>query len=60
MVRLFLLELINLTPMDQGICGRPGKSDPYVRISLAKDVSWALCFFELVAHSAVVQCGTGV
>lgn len=38
-VRLYLLEAINLNPMDMGFGGRPGKSDPYVKVTLGKDVS---------------------
>ena len=37
-VRLYVLQALNLTPMDIGIGGRPGKSDPYLRISLGKQV----------------------
>lgn len=37
-MRLYVLQALNLTPMDIGIGGRPGKSDPYLRISLGKEV----------------------
>jgi hypothetical protein len=37
-VRLYLLKATGLTAMDIGIAGRPGKSDPYVRITLGKYV----------------------
>lgn len=36
-LRLYVLQAINLTPMDLGIGGRPGKSDPYVNIRLGKE-----------------------
>ena len=38
-VRLYVLQALNLTPMDIGLGGRPGKSDPYLKISLGKEVS---------------------
>lgn len=38
-LRLYVLEALNLTPMDLGIGGRPGKSDPYISIKLGKEVS---------------------
>lgn len=38
-VRLYVLQALNLTPMDLGIGGRPGKSDPYLRVKLGKEVS---------------------
>ena len=37
-VRLYVLQGMNLTPMDLGIGGRPGKSDPYVMVKLGKEV----------------------
>ncbi|CAM9569100.1 unnamed protein product [Phaeothamnion confervicola] len=36
-VRLYVLRAFNLTPMDLGIGGRPGKSDPYLLAKLGKD-----------------------
>ncbi|CAM9794895.1 unnamed protein product, partial [Chrysoparadoxa australica] len=36
-VRLYVLQALNLTPMDLGIGGRPGKSDPYVLVQLGKE-----------------------
>eukprot|EP00752_Nemacystus_decipiens_P012043 g10677.t1 len=36
-VRLYVLQALNLTPMDLGIGGRPGKSDPYLRVRLGKE-----------------------
>lgn len=38
-MRLYVLQAINLTPMDMGLGGRPGKSDPYLRVKLGKEVS---------------------
>ena len=32
--RLYVLRGLNLTPMDPGFGGRPGKSDPYLKIKL--------------------------
>lgn len=32
-----MLEARNLTVMDIGIGGRPGKSDPYLRVKLGKE-----------------------
>lgn len=37
-VRLYVLQALNLTPMDVGVGGRPGKSDPYLRVRLGKEV----------------------
>lgn len=37
-VRLYVLQAVNLTPMDLGIGGRPGKSDPYVSVKLGKEM----------------------
>ncbi|CBN78812.1 conserved unknown protein [Ectocarpus siliculosus] len=36
-VRLYILQALNLTPMDIGIGGRPGKSDPYLKVKLGKE-----------------------
>ncbi|CAM9836499.1 unnamed protein product, partial [Hapterophycus canaliculatus] len=36
-VRLYVLQALNLTAMDLGIGGRPGKSDPYLKIKLGKE-----------------------
>jgi hypothetical protein len=36
-VRLYVLRAMALTPMDPGWMGRPGKSDPYLRVELGKD-----------------------
>ncbi|CAB1121420.1 unnamed protein product [Ectocarpus sp. CCAP 1310/34] len=38
-VRLYVLQALNLTAMDVGIGGRPGKSDPYLKVKLGKEVS---------------------
>lgn len=43
MLRLYVLEALNLTPMDLGIGGRPGKSDPYLSVKLGKEVCLAGC-----------------
>ncbi|CAN0416970.1 unnamed protein product, partial [Scytosiphon promiscuus] len=37
-LRLYCLQALNLTPMDMGIGGRPGKSDPYLKVKLGKEV----------------------
>ncbi|CAM9992524.1 unnamed protein product [Ectocarpus sp. 6 AP-2014] len=37
-LRLYCLQALNLTPMDIGIGGRPGKSDPYLKVKLGKEV----------------------
>lgn len=37
-VRLYCLAATNLTPMDMGFGGRPGKSDPYLKVTLGKQV----------------------
>ena len=31
-LRLYCLRATNLTPMDMGFGGRPGKSDPYLKV----------------------------
>lgn len=31
-LRLYVLAATNLTPMDMGFGGRPGKSDPYLKV----------------------------
>jgi hypothetical protein len=36
-VRLYVMRGINLTPMDIGFGGRPGKSDPYLKVKLGKE-----------------------
>jgi hypothetical protein len=35
-IRLYILKGVNLTPMDPGFGGRPGKSDPYLIVNLGK------------------------
>ena len=35
-IRLYILKGTNLTPMDSGFGGRPGKSDPYLIVKLGK------------------------
>ncbi|KAJ8599899.1 hypothetical protein CTAYLR_002819 [Chrysophaeum taylorii] len=35
-IRLYVIRGIGLTPMDPGFMGRPGKSDPYLRVELGK------------------------
>lgn len=37
-IRLYVLRGTNLTPMDVGFGGRPGKSDPYLKVKLGKDL----------------------
>ena len=37
-IRLYVLRGLNLTPMDVGFGGRPGKSDPYLKVKLGKEV----------------------
>jgi hypothetical protein len=37
-IRLYVLRGTNLTPMDVGFGGRPGKSDPYLMVKLGKDL----------------------
>eukprot|EP00604_Paraphysomonas_vestita_P002816 CAMPEP_0174818892 /NCGR_PEP_ID=MMETSP1107-20130205/1828_1 /TAXON_ID=36770 /ORGANISM="Paraphysomonas vestita, Strain GFlagA" /LENGTH=1810 /DNA_ID=CAMNT_0016031457 /DNA_START=453 /DNA_END=5885 /DNA_ORIENTATION=- len=37
-VRLYVLAGKNLTPMDMGFGGRPGKSDPYLKVKLGKEL----------------------
>ncbi|CAE7652847.1 Dysf, partial [Symbiodinium microadriaticum] len=37
-IRLYVLRGTNLTPMDVGFGGRPGKSDPYLTVKLGKDL----------------------
>jgi hypothetical protein len=37
-VRLYVLAGKNLTPMDMGFGGRPGKSDPYLKVKLGKEM----------------------
>eukprot|EP00602_Paraphysomonas_sp_CaronLab_P003319 CAMPEP_0185019240 /NCGR_PEP_ID=MMETSP1103-20130426/1865_1 /TAXON_ID=36769 /ORGANISM="Paraphysomonas bandaiensis, Strain Caron Lab Isolate" /LENGTH=1852 /DNA_ID=CAMNT_0027549443 /DNA_START=18 /DNA_END=5573 /DNA_ORIENTATION=+ len=36
-IRLYVLRGTNLTPMDIGFGGRPGKSDPYLKVKLGKE-----------------------
>jgi hypothetical protein len=36
-IRLYVLRGIGLTPMDEGWGGRPGKSDPYLKVTLGKE-----------------------
>jgi hypothetical protein len=36
MIRVYILMGLNIKPMDLGFNGRPGKSDPYVKIKLGK------------------------
>jgi hypothetical protein len=36
-IRLYALRGLNLTPMDMGFGGRPGKSDPYLKVRLGKE-----------------------
>lgn len=36
-IRLYILKGTNLTPMDPGFGGRPGKSDPYLIVNLGKN-----------------------
>ena len=36
-IRLYVLRGLNLTPMDIGFGGRPGKSDPYLKVKLGKE-----------------------
>ncbi|CAN0253197.1 unnamed protein product, partial [Discosporangium mesarthrocarpum] len=36
-VRLYVLDARNLTPLDIGFAGRPGKSDPYLLVNLGKE-----------------------
>ena len=35
-VRLYCLRGVGLTPMDMNFMGRPGRSDPYLRVQLGK------------------------
>ncbi len=42
-IRLYVLASTNLTAMDMGFGGRPGKSDPYIRVS---ESSRYMCLFE--------------
>lgn len=37
-IRLYVLAGKNLTPMDMGFGGRPGKSDPYLKVKLGKEL----------------------
>jgi hypothetical protein len=37
MVRIYVLRGMSFTPMDMGIGGQQGKSDPYLRLSLGKE-----------------------
>jgi hypothetical protein len=37
-IRLYVLAGKNLTPMDMGFGGRPGKSDPYLKVRLGKEI----------------------
>mmetsp|Transcript_15392 Transcript_15392/g.31719 ORF Transcript_15392/g.31719 Transcript_15392/m.31719 type:complete len:1960 (+) Transcript_15392:197-6076(+) len=36
-VRLYVLRGLSLTPMDIGMFGRPGKSDPYLKVNVGDD-----------------------
>uniref|UniRef100_A0A7S3JR17 C2 domain-containing protein n=1 Tax=Aureoumbra lagunensis TaxID=44058 RepID=A0A7S3JR17_9STRA len=36
-IRLYVIRGVHLTPMDPGLMGAPGKSDPYLRIDLGKN-----------------------
>lgn len=36
-IRLYAMRAMNLTPMDMGFGGRPGKSDPYLKVKLGKE-----------------------
>lgn len=37
-IRLYVLEATNLTAMDMGFGGKPGRSDPYIRVKLGKNL----------------------
>lgn len=52
-VRLYVLQALNLTPMDLGIGGRPGKSDPYLKVSLGKEVRWR--FYYVMEYLSVCE-----
>jgi hypothetical protein len=36
-IRVYVLDGVGFAPMDIGLNGRPGKSDPYLRLTLGKD-----------------------
>ena len=37
-IRLYVLNASNLTAMDMGFMGKPGRSDPYLRVKLGKNL----------------------
>lgn len=56
-VRLYVLQALNLTPMDMGIGGRPGKSDPYLRVRLGKEVRVCVCVFFFIFSAWIAPTG---